>query len=199
MQGQNILTVNNGRPSAQAAPGQLEVVRAFLNTWRIPHDTREPADALTAADDLRRFQSAHLPDLRGPLDLAAARELRDDLRRALGDGDVAAVGRRLAVYPVVAALTVDREGKAAVRYEPGPSPCALCGALLAIVVEAVALRTWPRLKACPDCRWVFYDHTKSATKVWCAMNALTPTGRACGSIAKVRRWRGRQKAAAQDA
>jgi predicted RNA-binding Zn ribbon-like protein len=36
---------------------------------------------------------------------------------------------------------------------------------------------------------VFYDHTRNASKRWCLMNAGGPNGRACGTIAKVRRYR----------
>ncbi len=66
------------------------------------------------------------------------------------------------------------------------------GDYLAIVLAAIADRTWPRLKACPDCRWVFFDHTRNGSKRWCLMNA-GPTGRACGTIDKVRRFRQRQR------
>jgi predicted RNA-binding Zn ribbon-like protein len=44
---------------------------------------------------------------------------------------------------------------------------------------------------CPDCRLVFYDATRNQSKRWCQMSAAEG-GRACGSIAKVRRWRARR-------
>ena len=53
---------------------------------------------------------------------------------------------------------------------------------------------WKRLKACPDCRGVFYDHTRNGSKRWCLMYAGGPDGRACGTIAKVRRYRDKQRA-----
>lgn len=65
--------------------------------------------------------------------------------------------------------------------------------VLAVVVDAVARQHWVRLKACPDCRHVFYDHSRNRTRTWCGMYAETPEGRACGSIAKVRAYRGRAK------
>ena len=37
------------KEDSQVAPGTLEVVRTFLNTWRIPNDTREPIDELVSA------------------------------------------------------------------------------------------------------------------------------------------------------
>ena len=43
-----------------------------------------------------------------------------------------------------------------------------------------------RLKACPDCRWVFYDNSRNGSKRWCGMYAGEEGGRACGTIAKVK-------------
>ena len=44
-----------------------------------------------------------------------------------------------------------------------------------------------RLKLCenPDCKWVFYDTTRSRTKRWCADS--------CGNLMKVRRFRARRQ------
>ena len=67
--------------------------------------------------------------------------------------------------------------------------------MLAAVVAAVGAGTWKRMKACPDCRWVFYDSTRNGSKRWCLMYAGGPDGRACGTIAKVRRYRARQASA----
>jgi predicted RNA-binding Zn ribbon-like protein len=47
-----------------------------------------------------------------------------------------------------------------------------------------------RLRTCanPDCRWVFYDGTKSGTRRWCTMAV-------CGNRAKLRRYRQRLRRA----
>jgi predicted RNA-binding Zn ribbon-like protein len=152
--------------TTQEAPGQLESVRQLLNTWLIPNDTREPTDRLPSGTPV------------------AVRALRDDLRsvvarqagldEVLNDWIV-----RLQVTPVIV------DGAVRFRGRPG------CGDLLAIVLAAVASGEWARLKACPDCQWVFYDHTRNAGKRWCLMNAGGPDGRSCGSIAKVKRHRAR--------
>lgn len=47
------------------------------------------------------------------------------------------------------------------------------------MISAVAADTWRRLKACPDCRWVFYDHSRNGGKRWCLMYAGGPANRAC--------------------
>ena len=78
------------------------------------------------------------------------------------------------------------------RHDVGPA-----GDFLAAVLAAVGAGTWKRLKACPDCHWVFYDNTRNGSKRWCLMYAGGPDGRACGTIAKVRRYRTRQAAAAE--
>src|SRR5690606_9297348 len=169
----------------QQAPGRLEVLRAFLNTWRIPNDTRVVTDHLREDEDVRSFRDAHFgPDIAAEPKEEVVR-LREDLRNHLGKGDVAFLNRWLEKYPVTACI---RNGR--VHYRGGGS---LCGELLALAVEAVSEGKWERFKACPDCRWVFYDNTRNKSKVWCSMNADGPEGRACGTIAKVNRWRQRQK------
>lgn len=37
----------------QNAPNELEYIREFLNTWRIPNDTREPIDLLQTEEDIK--------------------------------------------------------------------------------------------------------------------------------------------------
>jgi predicted RNA-binding Zn ribbon-like protein len=154
---------------SQEAPGKLETVRELLNTWLIPNDTRTPTDRLPVGAG------------------AAMRALRDDLRsvvarEAEADEVLSEWIARLQVTPVVIG--------GAVRFRGRPG----AGDLLAIVLEAVARGEWSRLKACPDCQWVFYDHTRNASKRWCLMNAGGPQGRSCGSIAKVQRHRSRKLA-----
>jgi CGNR zinc finger len=152
--------------NTQEAPPELEPVRALLNTWSIPNDTRRPTDAYD-----------------GPAEIRA---LRDDLRRAVEDADPAAINpwiTRLRVRPVLAGDAIGWTGRG--------DGAALVGAVL----TAIADGTWPRLKACPDCRWVFYDHTRNGSKRWCLMTAGGPAGRSCGSIAKVRAHRERRASA----
>ncbi len=168
------------------APGRLEDVRRFLNTWEHLARTRENRDHLRrlAADGAweRRFKSVRHPR-KDELDELIA--LRGGLRRAVKDRlDVEWLNAELKGAPLAVAL--DGSGTR-VRYVAAGQPRALTD-LLAIVVEAIAEGTWQRLKACPDCQLVFYDRTRNASKRWCQMSAKDG-GRACGSIAKVRRWR----------
>ncbi len=185
--------------NSQVAPGTLEIVRTFLNTWRIPNDTREPADELVSLSAMHHFYSTWFGGSAGEAETCIlpelVRQLRADLRSILGTSDVLVLSKWLSRQPVEVMLSPNAEGMPILRYRPaGVQGCRLCAEVVALVVEAIARSTWTRLKACPDCHWVFYDHTKNKNKVWCLMTASGPQGRSCGSISKVRSFRERQKA-----
>jgi predicted RNA-binding Zn ribbon-like protein len=167
--------------SGKTAPGDLEQVRELLNSWLVPNDTRLGTDRL---GEYARDHGVREADIR------QLRELRNDLRAAVegapeGTSRVNQWAARLGLHPVIT------DGRIAFEHSGGQA-----GNILAIVFTAVADGRWRRLKACPDCRWVFYDHTRNASKRWCLMYAGGPDGRACGTIAKVRQYRQKQKAAA---
>ena len=171
--------VNARDADGQAAPAALEPVRALLNSWLIPNDSRQPTD---------RFGEFVLRQRWTKLEAASVREIRDDLRRLVESGNAAEAAclndwiTRLAVRPAVA------DGQ--LRYSNTGGPA---GDLLAAVLAAINAGTWKRLKACPDSSWVFYDHNRNGSKRWCLMYAGGPDGRACGTIAKVRRYRDKQR------
>lgn len=187
--------------NSQVAPGTLEVVRTFLNTWWIPNDTREPTDEIVSLEAMRQFYATWFGKAGGDSEISIMPELvqrlRADLRNILGKSEVLILSEWLALQPVEVRLSQDEEGIPTLHYRPAASAtCQLCAEVLALVVEAITRSTWMRLKACPDCQWVFYDHTKNRNKVWCLMTASGPQGRSCGSISKVRSFRQRQKASA---
>jgi predicted RNA-binding Zn ribbon-like protein len=182
----------------ETAPAELELVRRLLNTEVVPNGSRQPVDLLGG---LRRDPQAWRTTFGGlsrPRTVAALQpltELRDGLRRLVetagaDPADLAWLRKLLARQPVTATVAGGAEGLGLVlTAEPAGS---LHAAVLAAVLRAVADGSWSRLKACPDCRWIFYDHTRNASKRWCGMNAVGPAGRSCGSIAKVRAYRIRQ-------
>ncbi len=189
------------KEGSQAAPGTLELVRAFLNTWRIPNDTREPLDELVSLSAMQQFYTTWFGDSNEDSKIfivpEQVRQLRADLRSILGTSNVLVLSEWLSRQPVEVALSPDTEGLHMLSYKAaGVQGCRLCAEVVALVVEAIAHNTWMRLKACPDCHWVFYDHTRNSNKVWCLMVAGGPQGRSCGSISKVRSFRERQKAKA---
>jgi hypothetical protein len=176
------------------APGQLEGVRQFMNTWVVPSATRAPEDRLPAllrdADAWRRTISELPLGAGDSVELLVT--LRDDLRQMLdGSGDWPyGLQRWLERYPPVVEV-VSVADATVVRHTPAPDS-GVAGWILAAIVDAVNDETWFRLKRCPDCQWIFYDRTRSRTKVWCDMLAGDSGGRSCGTIAKVRRFRERQ-------
>jgi predicted RNA-binding Zn ribbon-like protein len=170
--------VNTSALDKQAAPGSLEDVRQLLNSWLIPNETRVAEDRFEAYADERTVPTEHRPPLR---------QLRDELRPVVGnatgiDDVLNAWMEIVAVRPHVV------DGSVTYRHAGG-----LAGQLVTATLSAVASGRWQRLKACPDCRWVFYDHTRNGSKRWCLMTAGGPEGRSCGSIAKVSAYRRRAR------
>ncbi|CAB3810944.1 CGNR zinc finger domain-containing protein [Paraburkholderia fynbosensis] len=177
----------------QTAPGELEVVRRFINSWSIPNDTREETDALpelARAPELWRKefpqQSRSRTDTLGKL-----QRLRADLRSACQAE--AAREQTLNEWFSSAALSLktQRVGSATKLFIES-SEASFVGYLVAVVANAIASGEWSRLKTCPDCQWAFYDHTRNGSKRWCGMTKGGPTGRACGTIAKVTAYRIRE-------
>ncbi|MPY95171.1 MAG: hypothetical protein GEV08_19585 [Acidimicrobiia bacterium] len=183
-----------------AAPGALEQVRTFLNTWAVPNDTRAPVDVLPVLAASQVRWAAALPGLPSPGEGDGAAQssaadlarLRDELRRALGQSHP----RSLA--PVLGSVSWRVVLSGADDEEPLrvlPERLTTRTAILAAVVEAVAAGRWHRLRACPDCSWVFYDSSRNARRTWCSMTAANGA-RGCGSIAKTRAYRSRQRGSA---
>jgi predicted RNA-binding Zn ribbon-like protein len=172
--------VNVRDGGGQVAPAALEPVRALLNSWLIPNDSRLPTDLFG------EFAREHGWTAR---EAARVRELRADLRHMVETGTVEADCLNHWIAACGLRPAVD-QGAVLYRHDGGSA-----GDMLAAVVSAIGTDSWKRLKACPDCRWVFYDNTRNGSKRWCLMYAGGPEGRACGTIAKVRRYRDRQTAA----
>lgn len=165
-----------GSVNGHDAPGALEDVRTLLNTWVIPNHTRRPEDHFDEYAIGHRLSASRQQLMK---------ELRDDLRQVVGRAadSAATVNRwidRLDIRPCVSDEGIE------FTHRSGPA-----GDIVSAVLSAIADRRWHRLKACPDCQWVFYDHSRNASKRWCLMSAGGPDGRSCGSIAKVRAHRER--------
>jgi predicted RNA-binding Zn ribbon-like protein len=85
-----------------------------------------------------------------------------------------------------------------VRIGDGPRPtfrpgrrdtAGALGLVLALVATAMLDGTWERMKACRECRWVFYDHSRNAAGSWCSMAV-------CGGRVKQRAYYRRGKSPA---
>jgi predicted RNA-binding Zn ribbon-like protein len=185
--------VDTEPPGRPPAPGRLELVRQFVNTFDLESGADELGDAAAAH---AWFVDHDLID-RGvrlkPADQRRVVELREALRASLlanngaplepGAVDVLnAVAKRC---PLEARF--DRTGTIGVTGREGGVDGAL-GYLISVVVQAVADGTWARLKACRDdeCHWAFYDHSRNRSGQWCVMAV-------CGNRSKARSYRQRQR------
>ncbi len=174
------------------APDDLEVVRRFLNT----HDIEDGTDlldgieesaiwlleqgllgngAVFTADDAEKV-STFREALR---DLLAARHGGSELSPEIVDSlnQIAKAARLTAV--------ISEKGWSLESQSPG-SDGAL-GRLVVMMLTAMSDGTWDRLHVCDSdqCRWAFYDHSRSHTGRWCSMSI-------CGNRAKQNSWRARQ-------
>jgi predicted RNA-binding Zn ribbon-like protein len=183
-----------------SAPGP-RLLEAFLNTVDersfSRHGVRHAGgDALATPAQLAAWLAGHGlagPGARADADeLTAALALRAALRGSLvlragqpaGDDDPGRVNDVLARFP----LRLDMQSDGTLRLSP-QSPGAGVGGIAAIAANCAASGSWRRLRICaaPDCRWVFYDTSRSGAGRWCSMAT-------CGNRDKTRRYRDRRQA-----
>ena len=197
-------SVAAGRPGA--APGDLEQVRALVNSSDLEEGTDDWATPAGLASWLERHGLAPVegPAAVSRADLGQAVALREALRDVLrahaaapasssapsaGSAASASAGSVAGLRRIAAGLAprfeVAEDGR--IGLEPAGSgvPGALARILL-IAADAAAAGTWSRLKACAadDCQWAFYDRSPTRTGCWCSM-------RVCGARAKSRAYRQR--------
>ena len=175
------------------APGELELVRAFLNTAVLAEGRERLGDAGDLAVWLRGHQllDRREPVADGDVEVAVAvREaLRDLVSVNVGGAMPEASSERLDAVVAICGLRprFERGGTVSLAPEHGGVGGAL-GRLLGIVVAALPGDQWQRLKTCrnPSCRWAFYDTTRNRSAVWCDMAT-------CGARAKSRAYYARHR------
>ncbi len=175
------------------APGDLELIRAFVNT----RDIEERREELAGPADLRDWLVARnllaADEAAGGADLRRALKLREALRTVLLSNNGAPVDAAAAEALDAAA----QHARLGARFRPDGGAAlepaahgvdAALGRMLAIVYAAMLDGTWLRLKACrnPECHWIFYDATKNRSGAWCEMGL-------CGNRAKARSYRERHR------
>jgi predicted RNA-binding Zn ribbon-like protein len=177
--------------SQHQAPGELELVRSFVNT----NDIEDRVDGVATPRLLEEWLDGHgLPH--GAVsegDLRRAVQLREALRALLlaNNGEPLDPGARDTINSIAESIRLvvrfDEQGRPELTSE-GDGVDAALGSLLAIVFRSMAEGTWSRLKACgaDDCKWAFYDHSKNRSGTWCSMSV-------CGNRAKARAYRSRRK------
>jgi predicted RNA-binding Zn ribbon-like protein len=179
------------RVGDKPAPGQLQLVQAFLNTAN-PKVGREDfinPESLKAwlTESSLLAGNANVTDV----DVRQTIAVRDALYRLLdvchtGKADPDAVKTlNRALRSAQMSVSFDDEGRSHIE----PLAAAVDGALgrlIAIVHDAMAEGTWKRLKICrsDDCAWAFYDRSKNHSGAWCDITD-------CGNVAKARAFRAR--------
>jgi predicted RNA-binding Zn ribbon-like protein len=164
------------------APGRLALVQRFANTI----DPEHHREMLHSPEALRVvLADLGLLSRRAPVgigDLDTALDLRDAIRAlALANNGV----------PTDLHLQADvrvRVDDVDATLEPlGHDVRGALAELVGIVYTARADGTWSRLKACRRevCHWLFYDHSRNRSGVWCSMAV-------CGNRTKTRAYRARR-------
>lgn len=169
------------RTGSPAAPDDLVLLEAFLNTW-------------SGELGLEDFVSAKATEAwlkgvglwSGQQHLTAAQqkkiiEYRANLRAWILDTN--------ASKPVNDAMSIvnfhaEAEPGGDLRFYPsGDAYQFLVGTLTQVISTSQQNGTWKRFKCCelPTCGWAFYDSTRSRTRRWCSMKT-------CGSRHKAREY-----------
>ena len=154
------------------APPPLREVQLLLNSVDLEHE-RDWVDDWLAERGL-------------PGQAARARELREALRRLVlanngipldhaAVATVNAAARRVAVH-------ISADGSVGFATDGDA-----LDQVVAIALNAMLDGTWPRLKACRNCRWSFYDKSPNRSGTWCSMQL-------CGNRRKTRAYRRRRAA-----
>jgi predicted RNA-binding Zn ribbon-like protein len=174
------------------APGELELVRQFLNTLDVEDDVEEIGTPETLVSWLAEH-GLEIGRTLGDEDVQRAIAMREGLRALT----LANNGEPLSGNAVSRLNSIADEAQLRIRFDEhgrpsfrpaGTGPEAALGELLAIVFRSMAEGTWPRLKACraDTCQWVFYDRSKNRSGTWCSMAV-------CGNRAKARSYRERHR------
>ena len=175
------------------APGDLELVRLFVNTLELETGDDDLSDPAALQSWLEDHGFVH-GGAAASTDLDAAKRLREALRSLLAENAGSVIRKEAAETLGAAAdrarLVLRFDPHGGVRLEPGAAGITgALGRLVAIGAGAMADGTWTRLKACraEDCRWAFYDHARNRSRQWCSMAV-------CGNRTKARSYRRRHAA-----
>jgi predicted RNA-binding Zn ribbon-like protein len=159
----------------KAAPEPLRLVQRFVNTVDHEHHREWIGTAAELADFLGCEEAE--------VDVERAHELREALRTLLRANNGAALDSE--------ALGAVNRAAAGVRLELDEGGRVVVGAedplaqIVAVAFGAMLAGTWPRLKACRNCKWAFYDYSKNRSASWCSMQL-------CGNRLKTRAYRSRR-------
>jgi predicted RNA-binding Zn ribbon-like protein len=172
-----------------AAPGELELVRDFVNTLDVLPDTDEIEDLPSLTSWLVEHRLVATPPALSDEDIARGRSLREALCvLLLANAGFPLPGEAPEAFDdAVGSARLRARACEGRRVELLPANAEglehAIGRLVSIVYAAQQDGTWPRLKACAECHWALYDHTKNRSAAWC--------GSQCGARVRARRHRRR--------
>lgn len=179
------------------APGQLEVVRRFLNTRDVEAGTDELGSAAALLAWIREHglvQREATVRATGA-DVARVAAVREALRALVRrNNDVRDACDSVALDAAGArsrfTMRFDGPDNTATIVPTAPGIDGAVGRMLATVHLAMLDGSWARLKACADdtCDSAYYDRSKNGCSRWCSTEI-------CGNRSKVKRYRERQRAA----
>jgi predicted RNA-binding Zn ribbon-like protein len=173
------------------APGDLELVRDFINTRDVLPDTDKIGDPASLASWLAEHHLVPTQPTLTEEDLGRARCLRVALRALLlaNAGFPLAPEAAEAFDAAVGSTRFRTRADEAGRLELLPTEAGglehAIGGLASIVLAAQQGGSWLRLKACAECHWGLYDRTKNHSAAWC--------GSQCGARVRARRHRRRRR------
>ncbi len=186
-------TSSSARGVIQTAPGELELIQAFVNT----NDIDANHDTLSSTNLLLTWLVEHeLLDKDKSVtdeDLQRVQDLREALRvLLLANNEI-----ELDEYTPKLLNQLVESAYFTIQFDPNGQAHLIAissgidgaiGQLLVLVLNAMRNGNWSRLKACRNdtCQWAFYDTSKNCSAIWCAMAN-------CGSRLKARAYRQRHK------
>ena len=175
------------------APGDLAVVQGFVNTNDIEGGDEQVGDPEALGSWLAAAGLCEPAVRVTPAQFRLAMDVREGLR-ALGRAnngesfDPEALERlNEAAQQIPLTTRFSHEDWHPESYNEG-----VLGALAWIVgavAKAMSDGSWSRMKACKRdrCRWLFYDHSRNRSAVWCVMEV-------CGNKEKAMAYRKRRRA-----
>src|SRR6266567_6540656 len=174
------------------APEPLRLVQALVNSY----DALTDRETLATPEHLVRWMRRHgLDPGTRPIrrsDVARVHRFRESLRAVLAghDGSAPRPGSIASLNEIAERaclrVAISDDGVPTLLVRDGGVDGAVAAVLRAAVMGGSEAR-WGRLKACPECGWVFYDHSRNRSGSWCTMAI-------CGSRAKMRAYRRRRSA-----
>lgn len=172
------------RTEGKPAPGRLELVHGFLNTWSDELGIEDFQSPRSTEEWLREAGLWRGRKRMSDGEAETVREFRDALRRfVLHKRNPARIAemQRFAARVGLGVTFRDDGGVELTALDDGVDH--VLGTLIATIHISMVDGTWERFKCCEleSCGWAFYDSTRNRSGRWCSMKT-------CGSRHKAREY-----------